>query len=135
MEPGKQGYSKQSLIQELHQSYRHDWWGKEQEQEQADRRLWLQHSRDQQSASARQSTPLPVLLALLVSSALLLLQLLGGLETTAVRQMEDQDVSNGTRLGLAELLLVASAIGGLGSLSLGNTCKYICSWQSSINNM
>ena len=100
----------------LHASYSQDWWGEEQEQEQAERRWWLQHS--QQFASARQSLPLPVLLALLVGSALLVLQMLGGLETTDLRQMEDQDVTNGTqeRPGLAVTLLVATSIGGLGLL-------------------
>ena len=64
----------------LQESYSQDWVGEEQEEEQAKTRWWLLNSQ-LKTPVKRQSTPLPespVLLAVLVSTALLVLQLLRG---------------------------------------------------------
>ena len=64
----------------LHESYSQDWGGEEQEQEQVKRRWWLLNSQ-QKTPSNSWSTPLPdspILLAVLLSTALLVLQLLCG---------------------------------------------------------
>ena len=90
----------------LQESYNQDWVGEEQEEEQAETRWWLLHLQPKNPLK-RQSTPLPespLLLAVLVSTALLVLQLIRGPEV--VPPLQNHEMCGITTSGQVITLVV-----------------------------